>query len=234
MLDLKLADLLDGYGLKGTFYVAKDYLGPHRMTEADIRELSQRHEIGAHTLTHPRLTEVASEAAEHEIAASKAWLEDVTGKAITMFCYPAAAHDEEVVELVKKAGFRGARTTEPMIVDLPRDPYRIPTGIHAYPFPFRKTDGGQFFWRHLLDPVKRQFSSIRRLDLPVSAYLGWTRLARTVFNVARTRGSVFHLWGHSWEIEKYEMWQELDQLLAYISGRNGCGYLTNGDLVNVL
>ncbi len=76
-LDQRVADLLDRHGLRGTFYIARDFL-PERMTDAEIRGLGARHEIGAHTLTHPVLTEISLEQAQQEISGSKSWLEDLT------------------------------------------------------------------------------------------------------------------------------------------------------------
>ncbi|KKW37225.1 MAG: Polysaccharide deacetylase [Candidatus Peribacteria bacterium GW2011_GWB1_54_5] len=57
--DLRIAELLDTYGCLGTFYVCPR--GQHRqdmLTQDQIHDLSARHEIGAHTITHPRLTQI--------------------------------------------------------------------------------------------------------------------------------------------------------------------------------
>jgi hypothetical protein len=50
----------------------------------------------------------------------------------------------------------------------------------------------------------------------------WTRLARIQFDRMLVNGSgVFHLWGHSWELEEYQQWDRLDSFLAYIAGHRG-------------
>ncbi len=46
------------------------------------------HQIGAHTRTHPVLTEIPAARAREEIAASKKALEDRFGFAVKHFCYP--------------------------------------------------------------------------------------------------------------------------------------------------
>jgi len=69
-LDLKVARLLEKYGIKGTFYVSTFYL-KDRLTNDNIREIDNFHEIRAHTLSHVTLTSVSFERAKKEIEGSK-------------------------------------------------------------------------------------------------------------------------------------------------------------------
>jgi len=78
MLDLKLAELLRKYDLKGTFYVAplnREFKKEDLMSDYQLRRLSQEFEIGAHTMTHPRLGKISAEEADKEIRESKTYLE---------------------------------------------------------------------------------------------------------------------------------------------------------------
>ena len=50
------------------------------------------------------------------------------------------------------------------------------------------------------------------------------------FDRCLDRGGVFHLWGHSWEIDARDDWRRLDRVLAYISGHPGVRYIRNGEL----
>ena len=55
-LDLRVAELLCSYGVKGTFYVPIAYTKVPRMSREEIRELRRMGmEIGSHTRTHPRI-----------------------------------------------------------------------------------------------------------------------------------------------------------------------------------
>src|SRR5467141_345594 len=77
-LDLRVAELLTKYGLRGTFYVPRT--AEHgTMTTAQIRELNAAFELGAHTLHHVVLTGATRQEAWQEIAGSKSWLEDNAG-----------------------------------------------------------------------------------------------------------------------------------------------------------
>src|SRR5438270_8057291 len=86
-LDFRVAELLAKYGLRGTFYVPRTAETP-TMNAIQLRELSCSFEVGAHTLHHIDLTGVSEQYAGQEIRACKAWLEDCTGQACSMFCPP--------------------------------------------------------------------------------------------------------------------------------------------------
>ena len=231
ILDLKLAELLSRYGMKGTFYVAKDYR-PKRLSEDDIRTLAKTHEIGAHTLTHPDLRTVSTIKRYQEIKGSKEWLEGLLSTEIKMFCYPKGLHDHAVAEAVKNTGFIGARTTRLGSIKTPSAPYHLETTIQVYPFPFRKLDREKFYLGKLFDPYKDRSPALRRLGVSRLSMYSWLSTARAAFNIAHKHGGVFHLYGHSWEIEKYGMWHELEKLLRYIKEKQTGIHLTNGELVN--
>ncbi|MDA0859275.1 MAG: polysaccharide deacetylase family protein, partial [Verrucomicrobia bacterium] len=66
--------------------------------------------IGAHTCTHPRLSQLSRAQAKEEIHASKKKLEDQFGLRIEHFAYPFGDYNQETIELVQDAGFRTAST----------------------------------------------------------------------------------------------------------------------------
>ena len=229
-LDVKLALLLNLYGLKGTFYVTKAYR-PHRLSENAIRTIAQTHEIGAHTLTHPDLRKLSPEQQREEIVGGKRWLEEVLGKEIPTFCYPSGRFDDVSVQLAREAGFVGARTTEGGRIDQAEDSYRIPTTLQVYPFPLRKVSAIRYAWRYLLQPLWERGPMLCRLGVNVLTMHSWQATARATFDIALARGEVFHLWGHSWEIEQYGMWEELERFLAYCKNKGGYRPVVNGDLI---
>lgn len=230
VLDLKLANLLDRYTIKGTFYITKEYR-KERLSDIDIQEISQRHEIGAHTLTHPDLRSIVREEKIREIKGSKQWLENLLGKDVPSFCYPSGFFDTESVEVVQEAGFQGARTTVLGKLEPPADPFLLPTTLQVYPMPFRKLGIHGYWWRKLLQPFTERAPALRVLGVPLQSLRSFEALACATFDIALMRGGVFHLWGHSWEIEKYNMWQPLERVLSYISKRDDCRYIPNGEVM---
>ena len=83
---------------------------PQRLMDASqIRAwLAAGHEIGAHTLTHPHLAEIAPAQARAEIFESKARLEDEFGVPVRHFCYPYGNFDARVRDFVAEAGYETA------------------------------------------------------------------------------------------------------------------------------
>ena len=216
-LDLRLAEILDEYQLPGTFYIssASAEIAPaDRLSHAGIRGIAERFEIGAHTLTHPRLTSLPVAAARHEIVAGRAHLEDITGRRVTSFCYPFGAFRPEHVRLVREAGFSYARTVRRFSLDAGSDPLRSPTTVHAY--------------RHLVDVGPALAYARLRPVAAWSLYRNWDRLAMHLFDRVLEVGGVFHLWGHSWEVAERGQWGELQRVCEYIAGRPGVRYLDNG------
>jgi len=83
------------------------------MDEGQVREwLAAGQEIGSHTRTHPRLTQLSPAAAAEEIGASKKSLEDRFGIPIEHFCYPYGDWNEPVRDRVAAAGYKTACTTQ--------------------------------------------------------------------------------------------------------------------------
>ena len=198
------------------FYVCpRKQHGKELLSEDDIRMLSERHTIGAHTLRHVHLPDVSQVEARQEIEGSKSWVEQITGKECTSFCYPYGDYSSSVAALVKEAGFKDARTTKQLQFESD-DPFMQPTTLQIAPFPRRKTWSR---WWHPLDPfgpLRVKYRRLRKLGIRVRCLRSWSDLAICLFDRAKeTNKEVFHLWGHSHEIEKYGMWGELETFLKH-------------------
>jgi peptidoglycan/xylan/chitin deacetylase (PgdA/CDA1 family) len=101
----------------------------HRMMSKDeLRELaaSPLIEIGAHTCSHPNLSQLSETEQEREIVTSREILEDVTGSKIRSFSYPYGAHDDRSVRAVKRAGFDVACIVGGGLVRPSTHPLRLP------------------------------------------------------------------------------------------------------------
>jgi len=223
-LDLRVAELLTKHGLHGTFYVPMTAEN-ETMTTAQIRELTLAFEIGAHTLHHVVLTGAPAKQACQEIVCSKSWLEDNTGLPCLMFCPPKGKYSGGHLEMVRKAGYLGLRSVELVSLDFPRPKAGImllPTTVQAHPhsiFAF----GRNAIRRAAFDNLWRYVAHGRSTD--------WPALAQSLLRRALKCGGVFHLWGHSWELQKTGQWQRLDEVLRFMSGfESQARSLTNGQI----
>jgi len=104
----------------------------HRaMTVEELRLLagSDLVTVGAHTVTHSRLSALTVAAQQEEIEVSKRQLEAWLGREITVISYPygkRSDYTDETVALCRKAGFSKAAANFPGQAHRWTDPYRIP------------------------------------------------------------------------------------------------------------
>jgi peptidoglycan/xylan/chitin deacetylase (PgdA/CDA1 family) len=104
------------------------------MDDSQVRAwLATGQQIGSHTQTHPRLTQLPLPEAKEEVAASKKSLEDRFGVTVEHFCYPYGDWNESVRDLVQAAGYKTACTTQSG-VNLPTtSPYELNRFTARYP-----------------------------------------------------------------------------------------------------
>lgn len=211
--DLKLAGLLEKYGIKGTFYIAKSFLD-NPLPKKDIVALDKKFEIGAHTISHPDLTKVSLSEAEREIKDSKTYLEDLLGHSISMCCYPYGRYNNTIKRMVKDSGFIAARTCDPGGFNFPEDPYQWHiTSFASNGSPLMAL---KIWWRFHL--------------WKISALIDWENRAKLLFDLALQKGGVYHIYGHSAEHERNNEWDKLDRVFSYISRKEGVQYMASGEI----
>jgi peptidoglycan-N-acetylglucosamine deacetylase len=223
-LDLRIADLLTKYGLRGTFYAPMR--APNgTMTVAQIRELGRGFEIGAHTLDHVTLTRAHEDQAWQQIVGSKSWLEDSTGLACLMFCPPEGKYSGQHLKMVQKAGYLGLRSVELASLDRPRPKAGLmlmPTSVQAHPH------SPVVFCKNAIK--RAAFANLWRYIVHGRSS-DWPGLAASLLRRVIEIGGVFHLWGHSWELQQTGQWQRLDEVLAMMSKfAHEALLLTNGQI----
>src|SRR5205823_1335313 len=105
--DLRLAELLGSRKLPGTFYVPTGTLGKaSALSPSHLRELTTAgFEIGAHTVTHPILSDLHGSALSREVADCKQTLEEILGIEVSSFAYPKGRSSAEVSTQLKRAGY---------------------------------------------------------------------------------------------------------------------------------
>lgn len=221
-LDLRVADLLTRYGLPGTFYIPLENAERPVMLPAEMRQLNEAgFEIGGHTWHHVRLPGLSGPQLQREISEAKSELESVLGRATVAFCYPGGKHNRQVRASVRAAGFKGARGTRRYQVHPSPDPWSWPTSIQAHNF------SNDQIGLHL---VVRWNPAGLKWWLGQRGETNWARLALRLLDWAEREDGVWHLWGHSWEIEAEGQWLALEAVLREASRRSHARHLGNGEL----
>lgn len=93
----------------------------------EVREMdSNGISFGAHSVTHPILTNMPLKQAQAEIIQSKRAIEERLSREVTAFAYPNGDFNAEIVELVIKSGFVCAVSVLPGKLVSPKDsPYKL-------------------------------------------------------------------------------------------------------------
>lgn len=193
--DLEIAHFLLEYGFEAntTFYfpampsLVNEPFGRKSLTIHEQQNIASEFEIGSHTVTHQLLTRIPIENARHEIFESKDILEQKFGSPITKFCYPRGYANPEIQSLVSEAGYESARSTLVGYIHESENRFFEQTAVHIGCD--RKEYGGK----------------------------GWFDYALYMLDEARSiPNSVYHLWGHGWEIDKNGATEDFVRLLKQL------------------
>lgn len=158
------------------------------LNQKEILSIAKDFQIGGHTVNHsPDMKLLNEEQTRYEVEDNRKWLRELTKQEVTSFCYPRGRFNDMTKRVVEEAGYTEARTTKVLYVERNiEDRFETNTAIHVYP---NRTE-----------------------------YEGksWLELAKQLYYKAGEVEGVFHLWGHSWEVDKFGLWEELEEFFKFI------------------
>ncbi len=114
--------VLRSHGFSATFFLVASLIGAtstwllrERLVELPLMDWPMLNDMikagfqcGAHSMTHPRLTELTADECRKELQECRQLLERRLGQSITHFAYPFGCYDQGVQAMVAEAGFRSA------------------------------------------------------------------------------------------------------------------------------
>ena len=188
--DRRLVDLLNQYGVKGTFnlnsgledfvWYYEDNFPVRRQILSETVEQYRGHEIASHSLHHHWLNTLTPPQISREIGDDCEALKRLFGVAQIGFGVPFTACGEREIKIIRKYA-RYIRLSEfAESFAIPKDPYHIP--IHAL---YNDPD------------IREKLNRFAENDL---------------------EDSVFVMAGHSYELEVLDHWEYMEQLLQFVSG----------------
>ena len=138
--DRRLVKLFEEYGAKGTFNLNygvlgyKNSNGPFdisKIEKEEVKDLYRNQEVGGHGLYHSDLSNLGEPYSMYEIIDDKAGLEKLVERPLKMFAYPFGFYNDKVVEQLRIAGYKGARTVKSTYAfDLPEKPLILDPTCH--------------------------------------------------------------------------------------------------------
>ena len=206
--DIRLAQLMDKYGVKGTFninsgcYLPEErqrerYYGRMKRSEAQALFQNSAHEVAIHGYTHADMPQLTPQDILQEIREDRLIAERDYGKLIRGMAYAFGGYNEAVLSALKLCGVCYSRTTASHCKFRFPENWLTwhPTCHHKNPRLAELTDS---FLRSA--PGKKDASKL------------------------------FYVWGHSYEFDNDDNWDLIEALLEKIGGREDIWYATNIDI----
>ncbi len=119
--------------------------------------------VGSHTLTHARLSGLADGDVRRELVESRAWLERLLGRRVTLLSLPHGDFDARVLELAREAEYARVFTVTPRLADLGDGEFvtgRCPASADDWRVEFRLKVRGAYSWIATASSAKRKVISL--------------------------------------------------------------------------
>lgn len=194
--DLRIADMMNSYGIDTTFYIPVNHArylatkGIEALSPNDVKNIANNFNLGSHGVNHELLTRVSEDKQNTEILGSIMYWQE-QGYEVTSFCYPRGYYDENIKNKVIKAGYANARTVKVGNLEVPIDPFETETTVHVgYDREEYETDWLTYAKEKVTEAIEMNNDG---------------------------EDVVYHAWGHSEEIHRYQQWDRLGELLRVIS-----------------
>lgn len=165
--------ILEQFGFSATLFVVSGMLGKENswkhqggprprlklLGAEGVRAVAERGmEVGCHTMSHPRLSGLSTEALIEEISDSRQILSEVVDTPVEGFCYPYGDLDRSAARAVRKAGYDYACAIKKQVENTVYDWPRIYVGDKDFPLKF----GVKLKARTLVAASERFKRSLRR------------------------------------------------------------------------
>ena len=106
--------LLGDFSANGNFWDIGEDTAANRIMNTEQKKtfVDIGWEIGAHTLTHPHLTQLSDEDILYELCKSRDNIEQELHTKVVSFAYPFGTYDDRIKQLVKQSGFEFGIATD--------------------------------------------------------------------------------------------------------------------------
>ena len=214
--DIRFIEILNKYGLKGTFNLNSSLLGteselivsgqkvPHiKVNAQDVRHIYSGHEIAAHTLTHPFLPDCDEDEIVRQVEEDRKILSYIADYEVVGFAYPGGGknYNEHVAEVIKKnTGVKYARTTAVT------ESFTEKSDIYMFKPTVSLTKDSDKIFRMIDD-----FLLFEAEDY-----------------------ALFYIWGHSYELDAGDRWSYFEEVCKALSGHKDVCYCTNKEAFELM
>ncbi len=211
--DIRLIELFNKYGLKGTFNINSEWLGKNENLERngkiisnnkvkaeELSDIYKGHEVAVHTLTHPILTTLEEAEIIRQVEEDRKNLEKLVGYPVIGMAYPGWGENNNdfVADVLRRhTKIQYSRTT-----------------TSTYNFDLQ--------------------DNLLRFNPTVLHSLDWDKmfeLAEQFLTLKTDEPKLFYIWGHSYEFDIHDQWDGFDDFCKMISGQDDIFYGTNREVL---
>ena len=212
--DIRLVEILDKYGLKGTFNVNTlmfgDGVDSSRLSSEEVKKyiFDKGHEIAIHGANHRAPGKQRAIGVIRDALDCRLGLEELLGAIIRGMAYPdsgirniqvGCADYEKIREILCDLDVAYSRT-----LGGDNDGFEIPTDFYAW-MPTAHHNNANIF------EYIEKFNAINEDG---------------VYSASKTP-KLFYLWGHSYEFDSNNNWDRIEKICEELSGKEDVWYATN-------
>lgn len=204
--DIRLIEMLNQLGIKGTFNLNSGLLGQtgtaraekaevshNKLAPSDIVTVYRGHEIASHGLYHSSICQTDAARCNYEILTCRKDLETILAHPVTGYAYAFGAYDDTVLQSLQNCGISYARTIQ---------------ATHSFEIP-----GNFLIWNPTCHHDDAMLFDLADRFLDGSPSFPLSKL--------------FYVWGHSYEFDLNHNWEHMEKFLEKVSGRDNIWYATN-------
>lgn len=207
--DVRFVNLLNKYGLKGTFnlnsgLLETEYEWTHdngsvikRLPISDVVSIYKGHEVASHTLTHPFMHELSKEDILYQLSSDKTNLEKIFHRQIRGFAIPFDYCSDLIVSCAKECDFDYMRISDESLS------FNPPTNFHRWASTI-------FHCRESLKQLTNEFIN------------------------CSNELALYQIAGHSYDLDVENKWDDIEEIFKAISTQPDILPMTHIEMVEYL
>ena len=216
--DYRLLEILNKYNIKATFNLNSKIVDDKHIPSDKWIELYKNHEVAVHTMTHPTISRCSTYQIVEELFEDKNNLEHIMQRPVRGLAFPNGSYSEDIIKLAKDLGFKYAR--------LAQDKYA-------------NICSAKYFAKEAEGPIL--IGDENGFGIPTD-YMHWIPTCHHnhhLVDLGKDFASLIkkqylymmYVWGHSFEFERNNNWEVMEEFCKIIGNRDDIWYATNIEIV---
>ena len=219
LADRRLVSIFNKNGIKGTFNLNSGIDDPEiRIPKEEWQALYAGHEVAVHTSTHPTIGRCPDLEIVHEILDDRTKLEQIMGYPIHGMAFPNGSCDERICNIASQLGIKYARVAA--------DQYSV-------------VKSAELNAQYAQGPIL--LGDATGFNMPEN-YMRWLptchhnheliEFGKKFMSLKKTQYLyMMYVWGHSFEFDRNDNWNVIEEFCEMIGGQDDIWYATNIEIV---